>query len=208
MIYIADSYNHKIKRLDPATGSVETLFGTGRPGTSDGRFDKAELWEPEGVVFAGTRLYLADTNNHLVRVADLEARTLHTLTLHGLERLSTGPREDRRVVRLPAVEVGAGDVSFVFSARLPRGYKLNPEAPAVLREAPDGAAYSFAPGEPPRVTTRVMADREMELDLTLYPCEVKDERLCLIHDVRLAIPLSIVDGGPTEVPIIYDVSIP
>src|SRR5205823_13532980 len=37
-IYVADSYNHKVKRLDPASGEVRTLIGSGQPGEGDGPF--------------------------------------------------------------------------------------------------------------------------------------------------------------------------
>jgi hypothetical protein len=82
IIYVADSYNHKIKTVDPVTGAVQTLIGTGAAGTADGPFAQAELYEPEGLVAANGRLYLADTNNHRIRVADLATREVHTLRLH------------------------------------------------------------------------------------------------------------------------------
>ncbi len=87
LLYIADSYNHKVKTLDPATGAVRTLIGTGQSGAADGAFTEAELYEPEGLSFASGRMYIADTNNHRVRVADLATATVRTLTLRGLERL-------------------------------------------------------------------------------------------------------------------------
>lgn len=80
-LYVADSYNHKVKTLDPQTGRVETLLGTGRAGSRDGAFEEAELSQPEGLAIAGSRLYIADTNNHAIRVADLTARTVKTLAL-------------------------------------------------------------------------------------------------------------------------------
>ena len=79
LIYIADSYNHKIKTLDPTTGQVQTLIGTGQPGTTDGPFATAQLYEPEGLVVAESKIYIADTNNHLIRVADLEEKRVSTL---------------------------------------------------------------------------------------------------------------------------------
>ncbi len=82
VLYIADSYNHKVKTLDPTTGAVKTLIGTGTPGTIDGLFAQAQLYEPEGLVAAKGRLYIADTNNHLVRVADLATKTIFTVPLH------------------------------------------------------------------------------------------------------------------------------
>ncbi|MCX6047028.1 MAG: alkyl hydroperoxide reductase [Chloroflexi bacterium] len=80
-IYIADSYNHKIKTLDPTTGAVQTLIGTGAPGLIDGPFLTAQLYEPEGLVVVEDRMYIADTNNHLIRVANLTTRQVTTLAL-------------------------------------------------------------------------------------------------------------------------------
>ncbi len=81
LLYIADSYNHKIKTLDPNNREVHTLIGSGTAGAADGSFEEAQLYEPEGISAAGGLLYIADTNNHAVRVADLAAREIVTLAL-------------------------------------------------------------------------------------------------------------------------------
>ncbi|XP_062215809.1 protein SUPPRESSOR OF QUENCHING 1, chloroplastic isoform X3 [Phragmites australis] len=52
-IYVADSYNHKIKRLDPVTRKVTTIAGTGRAGYKDGPGLSAQLSEPAGLVEVG-----------------------------------------------------------------------------------------------------------------------------------------------------------
>jgi sugar lactone lactonase YvrE len=83
VVYIADSYNDKIKRLDPATREVVTLFGGDARGSADGEWRAAEFWEPGGLSLAGKRLYIADTNNHAVRTADLERGGVTTITLKG-----------------------------------------------------------------------------------------------------------------------------
>lgn len=84
-LLIADTYNHKIKRLDPGTASCVTVLGTGVPGADDGAGAAASFSEPSGVSIAGGRLYIADTNNHVIRVADLDRGTVATLRLTGLE---------------------------------------------------------------------------------------------------------------------------
>lgn len=83
LIYIADTYNHKIKTLDPTNGEVRTLIGTGTPGADDGAFAEATLYEPEGLAYMDGRLYIADTNNHLVRVANLATGIIWTLAAGG-----------------------------------------------------------------------------------------------------------------------------
>ncbi|MEO8218212.1 MAG: alkyl hydroperoxide reductase, partial [Acidobacteriota bacterium] len=80
-LYVADTYNHKIKTLDPTTGRTETIIGTGSAGTADGPFRQAELYEPEGLTIESGLLYIADTNNHAVRVANLDLHLVETLAI-------------------------------------------------------------------------------------------------------------------------------
>src|SRR2546428_5802211 len=86
-ILIADTYNHKIKELDPQTRTVKTFLGTGKPGQTDGA--SPSFYEPAGVSAANGRLYIADANNHAIRVVDLKTRETSTLRIKGLEPPST-----------------------------------------------------------------------------------------------------------------------
>jgi DNA-binding beta-propeller fold protein YncE len=83
-VYLADTYNDKIKRLNPATREVTTIFGGAGRGLRDGSWDDAELWEPGGLHVSGRTVYIADTNNHAIRVADLGSGAVSTFELHGL----------------------------------------------------------------------------------------------------------------------------
>ena len=78
-VYVADTYNHKIKILYSTMRAVKTLFGTGRMGDRDGR--DAEFSEPGGLSVVDDRIYIADTNNHRIRVADLIAGEVTTLDI-------------------------------------------------------------------------------------------------------------------------------
>ena len=73
-ILIADTYNHKIKELDPEKRKVRTFLGTGKPGQRDG--GSPSFYEPGGLSVANGKLYVADTNNHAIRVVDLNERKL------------------------------------------------------------------------------------------------------------------------------------
>ena len=84
VLYVADTYNHKIKRVFPATRSALSLLGIGEPGHQDGPGATAMFSEPSGLSIAKGKLYIADTNNHAVRVADLETHEVSTLELRGL----------------------------------------------------------------------------------------------------------------------------
>jgi DNA-binding beta-propeller fold protein YncE len=83
-VFIADTYNHKIKMLDPASRTVTTFAGTGKPGHADGSGTRAQFFEPGGLTIAGKTLYVADTNNHVVRTIDLHTREVGTLVIDGL----------------------------------------------------------------------------------------------------------------------------
>jgi DNA-binding beta-propeller fold protein YncE len=83
-IYIADTYNHKVKRLDPATAECHAWLGRGEPGDDDGDAATACFSEPSGVAVAAGRLYVADTNNHAVRVVEMDTGQVSTLMLAGL----------------------------------------------------------------------------------------------------------------------------
>jgi thiol-disulfide isomerase/thioredoxin len=133
-VYVADTYNHKIKTLDPRAREVRTFAGTGRPGQADG--ERPSFYEPGGLSVARGRLYVADTNNHAVRVVDLKTKRTTTLKLDGLSPPDLPP--DAAAPAGPnATEVAAGTqrlaagarATLVVDVRLPVGHHLNPSAP-------------------------------------------------------------------------------
>ncbi|HDQ46314.1 MAG TPA: redoxin domain-containing protein [bacterium] len=78
-LYVADTYNHAVRRMDLKRERMETLIGrTGknRCTIDDSDCEVLPLFEPNDVVHYGGKLYIADTNNHLVRVFDIRKRIL------------------------------------------------------------------------------------------------------------------------------------
>ena len=78
-LLVADTYNSKLKTIDPATRAVTTFLGGMEPGTKNPLFD-----EPAGLSVANGKLYVADTNAHRIRVVDLATKAVSTLTLEGV----------------------------------------------------------------------------------------------------------------------------
>lgn len=78
-IYIADTYNHAIRVYNLASKEVVTLIGNGIAGNALGNFSLTQFNEPNGVVKIENRLYIADTNNHRIVVADLDTMTCSEL---------------------------------------------------------------------------------------------------------------------------------
>jgi sugar lactone lactonase YvrE len=80
-LYVADTYNSKIKVIDPAKHTCETLLG----GDPDGWLAGPLFNEPAGLSAANGKLYVADTNAHRIRVVDLKEKKVSTLKLQGVE---------------------------------------------------------------------------------------------------------------------------
>jgi thiol-disulfide isomerase/thioredoxin len=80
-LFVADTYNSKIKVIDPAQRSCLTFLGGERNGSDAGPL----FSEPGGLSIAGSKLYVADTNAHRIRVVDLQSKAVSTLKLQGVE---------------------------------------------------------------------------------------------------------------------------
>ena len=81
-VYLADTYNNRIKVLNPQTREVKSFAGTGEAGFRDGAPDVAQFNEPAGLAAAEGKLYVADTNNNAIRVIDLASGYVETLNVH------------------------------------------------------------------------------------------------------------------------------
>lgn len=66
-LYVADSGNHRIRKLTPA-GAVSTLAGSGTLGTANGTGPAAQFNFPNGIAVASNgTLFVADNGNHAIR---------------------------------------------------------------------------------------------------------------------------------------------
>ena len=80
-LYVADTYNSKIKVLDPDKRTCTTFLG----GEPEGWLATPLFSEPGGISYADGKLYVADTNAHRIRVVDLKTKAVSTLKLQGVE---------------------------------------------------------------------------------------------------------------------------
>ena len=81
-VYIADADNHRIRKVDAATGTISTIAGTGGRGYSGdgGRATDAQLHHPRGVAVDGNgHVYIADTENHRIRRVHTDTGTISTI---------------------------------------------------------------------------------------------------------------------------------
>ncbi len=219
-LYVADTYNNKIKRIDPATRESVTYLGTGEAGLVDG--NTPEFYEPGGIDYANGKLYIADTNNNAIRVADMASGTVSTITFPNAARLMSSAENDTTLspfspqlnggegaITLQPQVVGAGEGTILISATMPDGYKLNDLAPFTaiwpdnpIAQIPDDQRdiRIVDPELPIEVpVTFTPGQTELQLNLTVYWCEAVNETLCFVDRSELIVPLTVLadDGNHT-----------
>ncbi len=211
-LYLADTYNHKIKTVFPTRKTVQTDLGSGRPGYKDGM--RPEFYEPGGLSIAGGKLYIADTNNHAIRVADLQTGEVTTLRLTGLAMPTAmagfegAAWLDGEVITLPVQPLTAGiEGQLVVQIELPAGYKLNPAAPVSyevrvqgegMHVPGDGRSHSVhALDVPLMIPFRTLPGAHratLEVALTFYWCREDNTGLCMIQSTRWQVPIETVEA--------------
>ncbi|MCB1023057.1 MAG: redoxin domain-containing protein [Acidobacteria bacterium] len=210
-VLIADTYNDKIKLLDPQNRTVETFLGTGKAGQNDGA--NPTFYEPGGISIAAGKLFIADTNNQAIRVVDLKTRETSTLKIAGL----TPPVEMESKIEafspnlyeisLKEKTISASKkTSIVFNVSLPEGFHLNPDAPQRYNISfNDGENFEIAqPNEkfkqlplsiPFSAAKAGMTD--LKAKLTLFYCREDNTGVCLIKSLLWTVPIKITDKGTT-----------
>ncbi len=203
VLYVADTYNNKIKRVFPTTQAAETFLGTGEAGFRDGTdplFD-----EPGGLTVAGNLLYIADTNNHVIRVADLKTQEVRTLELKNVEKLASAPKPagfSGEMIELAPQIIRAGKGTLTVQLKLPAGYKFNPGAPSKVVITSENPQVQFSGGSHSLVTSNPKFPLEIPVQLkegsgkitvgmTLYYCQTRQEALCYFKEVRLVAPIQV-----------------
>ncbi|MCY2968494.1 MAG: thioredoxin-like domain-containing protein [Planctomycetota bacterium] len=213
-LYVADSYNHKIKVIDPKSGETETLYGDGKPGAGD---KPLQFSEPAGLAIAGDTLYVADTNNHKIRKIDLTSGKSATLEIAGLTppnppKSAVKPDEVKATEVEPQTVDAAGDLELELNLELPEGYKLNPELTPTYRvkavgestliaaEALNGKQEAEAVPDKNRVLLKLPLAKdatqgEIQVTVTLGYCRGGTGGLCKLKTLAWKIPVRVELGA-------------
>ena len=217
-LFIADTYNNKIKVCDPKTHAVKALVGTGKAGQTD---EPAAFYQPGGLSVAGTKLYVADTNNSKVRVVDLPTDTVTTLELGDLAppkppaRRPVFPNATAKTLDKATVVPGK-QVVLDVTLPIPAGFHLNTDPlskmPYVVESATPGVVSSEFPiggkrVDPPssKFTVAVplakesKAGDEVNLKLSVQAFVCSDgSNLCTIKSFVLTVPIAFADGASAK----------
>ena len=78
-LYVADTYNSKIKILDPGKRTCDTYVG-----------GPATFFEPGGLSITAGKMFVADTNNHRIQVVDMKTKETMSLQLQGVDPVRRG----------------------------------------------------------------------------------------------------------------------
>jgi len=89
---VSDLYNHKIRRVEVATGAVTTLAGSGEGGDADGVGDAAQFYNPSGIAISrdGGALFVADSGNNKIRRVEVATGAVTTIAGSGTEGSADG----------------------------------------------------------------------------------------------------------------------
>lgn len=202
LAYVADSFNHQIKLLDPDSGTVSRYAGSTEAGWSDGECERARFCEPGGLSLAGERLYVADTGNHIVRVIDLVEHTVRTLPLTDVPvPLETRemPPEAEPLPRLPQTiahpqlrrRLASGACELVLRVPLASGEELAPGAPSQFRALREGglvaAKHIFGALEASetRVPLGVAGAGLLRVQALAYVCDASGRCRLRSHEWRI-----------------------
>ena len=217
-LLIADTYNHKIKELDPKQQKVTTLFGTGKPGQADGA--SPSFYEPGGLALANGNLYVADTNNHAIRVIDLKTKQARTLRINGLTppaknmqslESATGPNAEEIKVAAQKLRAGANG-TLQIDVELPAGYHLNPLAPQRYKVSVDGKSVAVDAKDAAQATkdlklpvrvplsTTAAGSANVRAQVTLFYCREDNTGTCRIKTLVWEVPVEVTNdaNAPTE----------
>ena len=80
-IYVADTGNDIIRKIDLSTLETKTIAGTGEEGLNNGPGDKATFNNPGAMCLNGTSLYVMDADNHAIRKIDTSSNEVSTVAL-------------------------------------------------------------------------------------------------------------------------------
>jgi hypothetical protein len=217
LLYVTDTYNNKIKVIDPKDHTAKTLAGDGKPSAEDqptARFD-----EPAGISVAAGKLYVADTNNHLIRVIDLKDHHVSTLTIDGLappgeEKPAAAKRSfaGASQVKLQPVTLSPqdGKINLEVELTLPLGWKMNPDAPLKYLVEPAAAngpldrqslgklqevSKPAARFSIPVPVTAASGEDTVKVSVAYYYCQEGNAGLCKAGSVTWTAPLRLASSA-------------
>ena len=144
-LYLSDSYNNRVRRIDASTGIVTTVAGTGISSGSlgdGGPATAASLGRPDGLAFDPSgNLLIGDTSHYRIRKVNLDTGVITTIAGNGTYGYSGngGPATGAAIGGRAAFTVDAGGNVFLVSQYFPScGASTRRPASSTRRRRPCG----------------------------------------------------------------------
>jgi sugar lactone lactonase YvrE len=165
-LYIVDSGNQLVRKVDAATGTISTVAGSGVGGYSGdgGPATKAELYSPWGVaVDSAGDLYISDSGNYVVRRVDATSGTISTVAGTGTSGTSgDGGPATQALLSYPAGIAldAAGNLYIGDQARV----RMVNAGTGVIKTVAGSGAYGFSGDGGPATSASLTASQGLALD--------------------------------------------
>ena len=218
-LYVADTYNHKLRTVDTASREVVVVAGGPRAGFDDGPGVESLLSEPSGLSVANGILYIADRNNQVIRLMNLRTNAVSTLELNNLAVASRGVEGKTLKVSLPGQTVSPDTSTLRIRLAAPEHFYLNSLAPSELKLTSSNApvlelgkdTIGWATDDPFVELLVSVSVNDGDAILTargqVYYCRKGEEAICLIENVDIALPLTVKPGAASG-QVVLDYALP
>lgn len=177
------------------------------------------LSEPNGLSVANGILYIADTNNQVIRLMDLRTNAVSTLELSNLAVAARGVEGRTLKVSLPGQTVSPDTSALRIRLAAPEHFHLNSLAPSELKLTSSNApvlelgeeTIGWTTDDPFVELLVSVSVNDGDAVLTargqVYYCRNGDEAICLIENVDIALPLT-VEPGAASGQVVLDYALP
>ena len=138
---IADTGHHRVVIVD-ASFAVKDVVGVGFAGAVDGPYAEASFRKPQGLAETDGKIFVADTENHALRVIDRKARSVSTIAGTGtIGRAALREKSPARetALRSPWDLVATGGLVYVALAGSHQIGIFDPKDGTIAAFAGDGA---------------------------------------------------------------------
>lgn len=146
-VYIADTMNHRIRKVDANTGIITHVAGTGQARYSGdgGPAVQAAINEPTGLAVTDEALYIADQSNNRVRRVDLVTGIITTAAGDGSAAYSGDqvPASQASLAGPSGVAVGGDGLLYVADTFNSRIRSVDPATGEIATVAGDGGTYRY-----------------------------------------------------------------
>ena len=216
-LYVADTYNHRIKVIDSQSTNSRVVVGNGEPGLTDGFGGAAQLDEPSGLSGADGTLFIADTNNHRIRTLDIATGELTTLKFSNQQSAALLRRTAAdEIVTFPLQTVSPGTLDLTVELFVPTAYEFNSDGTFVLEIEIQNASMSRIEGRSsyqaqgptmPQQFSLIIEEEEdlrIQADATVFYCPARNATFCLLRHVQLAVPIAVEGSGVKNISLTHE----